>query len=157
MKQVRLTLASLLALTAAASGAFAQDGPAPPIGRGTVGPAPGVEGNVAAPGPGGDVAFGYVAGGTLSPGGNVTVEPGALKSRGNVTVFRGAPEHYRGGYGPAPSAALAAPGAEAGAAASANDKTYPYPFPYHNGEGACWNPYYGRYSISLAPCAAYPR
>jgi hypothetical protein len=73
MKHLKSTFAGLLALTAAASFAFAQGLPPPSMGGGPGGAASGAAGSVAAPGPGGNVTSGNGAGGTSTSGGNVTV------------------------------------------------------------------------------------
>jgi hypothetical protein len=75
MKRPRLTFVGILALTAAASVAFAQGPPLPSMGGGPNSAASGEAGNV--------------GGGALTSGGDVTVDRGALNSSGNVTVFRG--------------------------------------------------------------------
>ena len=115
MKHLKLTFVGLLALTVAASGAFAQGPPPPSMGGGAGDAASGAAGNAAAPGLGGNVASGNVVGGSLTSGGNLTGDRGTLKSSDSVTVFRGNRDSgggadYRG------SGAVAA-GATAGAEA----------------------------------------
>jgi hypothetical protein len=107
MKHSKLTFVSLLALTAAASVAFAQGLPPPSLGGGPGAGASGAAGNVAGPGPGGNVASGNAVGDTLT-------------SRGNVTVLRGSRDDDSGADHPGSggSAAGATPGAEAEPAAA---------------------------------------
>lgn len=114
MKHLKLTFVGLLALTAAASGAFAQDPPSPLMGGGSGGAAPGTAGKVEAPGRGGTVASENVVGGILTSGGNVTGDRGTLTSSGNVTVFRGTWDSGSGAdyHGSGTSAGGATAGAE---------------------------------------------
>jgi hypothetical protein len=102
MKHLKLSFVGLLALTAAASVAFAQGTPPPSMGGGPGDAASGAAGNVAAPGLGGNVDSGNVVGGTSTSG-------------GNVTVFRGGRD-YGSGANSSGSGAPAA-GATAGAEA----------------------------------------
>jgi hypothetical protein len=88
MKHLKLTFVGLLALTAAASVAFAQGTPPPSMGGGPRDAASGAAGNVAAPGLGGNVASGNVGGGTSTSGGNVTVLRG-IRENGNGADYRG--------------------------------------------------------------------
>ena len=160
MKHLKLTFVGLLALTAAAPDAFAQSPRPPSTGGGPGDAASSAAGNVAAPGLGGNVTSGNVVGGTLTSGGNVTGDRGTLNFSGNVAVFRGSRDSGSGAdyRGSGAFAAGATAGAEAESAAASSDKAsacHCYPSRYY--DGACWIPYYRRYVISFAECAAYTR
>jgi len=120
MKHLKSTFVGLVALTAAASVAFAESPPLPSMGGGPNGATSGAAGNIAAPGLGGNVASENVVGSALTSDGDVTVDRGTLNSSGNVTVFRGGRNHDSGADhgGSGASAAGATEAAEADPAAA---------------------------------------
>jgi hypothetical protein len=145
MKHLDSTFLGFLVLAIAASTAFAFGLQEPTAGAGPGGAAPSPAGNIAAPGAGGNVDSG-----TLNSGANVTVLRGG-REYGQRDYGRGA--YYRG-WGALGAGAAAGAEPVSAAPASANESGYHYyRSPYYN--GTCWNPYYQRYSISFAPCAAY--